>query len=177
MKTVRRIATCLIVAVLVVGCDANAPTEQSGDVIGSPAFSASQDWIRAQFWNDQTFYVDCLGEDVRFYGWVPYQWHIVTSASGVYNFHLMIRPVTPNRPGIYGETASGKLYIFKYGGVFTYSFHSGPNESYTWLDKETYVAENGDRLSMEVGYLYTINANGDLTVERWTPYQFSCKSN
>lgn len=178
MKILHIITPCLIAAVLVVGCDSNTPTEQPTDVIGSPAFSANQEWIRGELDPDNTIYVDCLGENVRFYGEAPfpYQWHRVTSASGVFNYHFQIRPATPNLPDFYGETASGKLYIYKYGGPINESFHSGPNESGTVIDKETYVAENKDRLLAEFGYHYTINANGDLTVDRVTPFNVVCRS-
>jgi hypothetical protein len=98
----------------------------------------------------------------------------VTSASGGYNYHYRISPSTPNIPPFYGETESGKLYVYKNGGPIHESFHSGPNESGTFVDKETLVAENGDRLLGEWGYHYTINANGDLTVDRFTPFAFSC---
>jgi len=175
MRILRIIAPCLIAAGLVVACDANTPTEQPIDV-GSRAFSASQEWIRDFMDPDNTVYVDCLEENVHFYGEAPfpYQWHRVASASGVFNYHLQIRPATPNLPDFYAETASGKLYIYKYGGPINESFHSGPNESGTFIDKETYVAENGDRLVGEFGYHYTINANGDLTVDRVTPAASTC---
>lgn len=175
MKILPIIVTCLVAAALVVGCDANTPTEQSYDAIGSPAFAADHNWIRDQFYVDNWVYVDCLGEEVHFHGPVPYQWHRVMSASGVYNYHYLILPATPNIPPFYGETASGTVYIYKNGGPINEAFHSGPNESGTALDKETFVAANGDRLLGEFGYHYTINANGDLTIDRFTPFAMTCR--
>ena len=99
----------------------------------------------------------------------------MTSASGNYTYNFQIRPATPNIPPFYGETESGKLYVYKNGGPIHESFHSGPNESGTFIDKETLVAENGDRLLAEFGYHYTINANGDLTVDRVTPFAVTCR--
>ena len=141
-----------------------------------PEFAATSDWTRSSFFFDfPGVFVACRGETMHFYGEVPYTWHQVTSPSGSYNYFFHILPETPSGPpytGV-GET-SGKVYLYKNGGPGNESFHLAAGEVHTYLDLETYVAENGDRLSVARTFHVTTNANGQLTVNRFEDSDWQC---
>jgi hypothetical protein len=119
-------------------------------------------------------FIDCLGENVRAFGEVPFQYHEVTSTSGNFSYHLQVRPATPNGPPFFiqGQT-SGKLFRYKNGLPANESFHLGPGEVFTFVTVETYVAEDGDRLVGKHHSHVTVNANGELTVS-WLKDSFEC---
>lgn len=168
----------LVGAVIVtIGCQDRAPTEVPDKLVETLRFQADQDWIREEIWIENTLFIACLGEDVRFFGLVPVQWHQVWSPSGNYSYHIQFRPVTPNTPVFTGETASGKIYLYKNGGPINDTFQSGPGEVRTFISNETYVAANGDRIIGGFTLHYTFNANGVLTVFKFTggPEEQTCK--
>jgi len=141
-----------------------------------PAFQATSNWTRASFFFDfPGLFVACRGENMHFYGEVPYQWHEVGTASGGYNFFFQLSPATPVSPPYYGvgET-SGKVYLYKHGGPGNESFHLAAGEVHTYLDREVYVAENGDRLTVDRTFHTTTNANGQLTVNKFEDTGFQC---
>ena len=158
---------------LVIACDREpaAPT-----AVAAPAFQAASDWTRGSFVFDfPGIFVACRGETMHFYGEVLYQMHQVTSASGVYNYFFQLSPQTPNNPPYYavGEI-SGKVYLYKNGGPLNESFHLAVGEVHTYLDRETYVAENGDRLNVAITFHVTTNANGQLTAEKFEDSGYQC---
>jgi hypothetical protein len=159
---------------LIGGCQDSAPTE-APSVKDVPTVSAAQSWERSSFFVDQVLFIDCLGENVRAFGEVLFQYHEVTSSSGNFSYHLQFRPATPNTPPFFiqGQT-SGKLFRYKNGLPANESFHLGPGEVYTFGTVETFVAEDGDRLVGKVNIHVTINANGELTVSRMEPESFRC---
>ncbi len=175
-------ARCLFVALCTTAflgacADTPAPTEIPDDAIAPMFDKASPDWTRMEIWVDNpAVYVDCLGENVHFYGWVPIQWHQVTSASGNYNYHFQYRPVTPKDPPFYAETESGTLYLYKNGGPINESFHEATVGSvYHFVDFETYVAvDSKDSFKNKFMVQVTVNANGDLTAEHGKPWEFVC---
>src|SRR5690348_2576812 len=82
----------------------------------TPNLSATETWTRVTFFNDHTFFVPCLGENVRFFGFVPFQYHYVQDAAGGFNYHIQYRPLTPNGPAFVAEgLTSGKVYQYQYG--------------------------------------------------------------
>ena len=170
------IPTLVLVSSIIgtIGCQDRAPTEVSDALVESPAFQADQDWIRDEIWIENTLFIECLGEEVRFFGLVPIQWHQVTSPSGNYNYHFQYRPVTPNTPLFTAETASGAIYLYKNGGPINEAFHLGPGEVRTFISNETYVAENGDKLKGGFTFHLTVNANGDLKVLKLVPAEWVC---
>lgn len=146
------------------------------DQVLRPEFAATSDWTRLSFLFDfPGVFVACRGETMHFYGEVPYQWHQVTSASGVYNYHFQLSPATPGSPPYYGvgET-SGTVYLYKNGGPLNESFHLAAGEVHTYLDREAYVAENGDRLIVNRTFHITTNANGQLTVNKFEDTGYQC---
>jgi hypothetical protein len=112
---------------------------------------------------------------MHFYGEVPYMMHEVTSGSGGYDYFFQLLPVTPNSPPYYavGET-SGEVFRNAFGFPINQSFHLAAGEVYTFLDHEAYVAANGDKLVLWVRVHLTINANGELVVERMDVFDFQC---
>jgi hypothetical protein len=154
-------------AFLIGGCQDSVPTEAPSVKAVPPTASAAQSWERSSFFVDNVFFVDCLGENVRAFGEVPFQYHEVTSSSGNFSYHFQLRPFTPNSPPflIQGQT-TGKLFRAKHGIPGNESFHLGPGEVFTFVINETYVAEDGDRLVGKLNLHLTVNANGELTVSR-----------
>ena len=159
---------------LVGSCQETVPTEErSVNVV--PSASATQSWERASFFVDQVVFIDCLGENVRAFGEVQFQYHEVTTSAGNFSYHFQLRPATPNVPAFFiqGQT-SGKLFRYKNGLPGNESFHLGPGEVSSFVTVETYVAEDGDRVVGKVRFHVTINANGELTVSRMEPESFRC---
>jgi hypothetical protein len=156
------------------GCQDPAPTEaRSVKVV--PTVSAAQSWERSSFLVDNVLFIDCLGENVRAFGEVLFQYHEVTTSSGNFSYHFQLRPATPNGPAFFiqGQT-SGKLFRYKNGLPANESFHLGPGEVFTFVTLETYVAEDGDRLVGSLRVHLTVNANGELTVSRLEDESFKC---
>jgi hypothetical protein len=154
-------------AFLIGGCQDPVPTEAPSVKGAPPTVSAAQTWERSSFFVDDVLFVDCLGENARVFGEVPFQYHEVTSSSGNFSYHFQLRPVTPNSPPfvVQGQT-SGKLFRAKHGIPGNESFHLGPGEVFTFVINEAYIAEDGDRLVGKLNLHTTVNANGELTVSR-----------
>jgi hypothetical protein len=161
------------------GEESTAPTSTTASALDGPAASA----VRAnQYWERSSFTVDgvrpaaCLGEDVRFFGEVPYQYHEVTSSSGNLQFIFFIRPYTPQSPRYYAQgVTSGTLYEYRKGGPIPQIVHVGPGAVQTMIDKEWYTAEDGSRIYVTVWLHMTVNANGDLVVFRAEPFSVECE--
>jgi hypothetical protein len=156
------------------GCRDPVPTEaRSVNVV--PSASATQSWERSSFFVDQVVFIDCLGENVRAFGEVQFQYHEVTTSSGNFSYHFQLRPATPNQtPFFIQGLSSGKLFRYKFGLPGNESFHLGPGEVASFVIVETYVAEDGDRVVGKVRFHVTVNANGELTVSRTEPESFRC---
>lgn len=119
----------------------------------------------------------CLGEDVRFYGPVTYQYHSVANSAGGFDYHLIYLPETPNDPPLVAEgQSSGKVFYFPDGHRINITFHMAAGEVETLIDeREIYTAkEDGSQLHLLNGFHVTVNANGDLTVDRGTPFSIEC---
>ena len=153
-------------AFLIGGCEDPAPTE-APSVKVVPTLSAAQSWERSSFFVDNVVFIECLGENVRAFGEVLFQYHEVTTSSGNFSYHFQFRPATPNTPPFFVQgLTSGKLFRYKNGLPANESFHLGPGEVFTFVTLEMYVAEDGDRLVGSFRVHLTVNANGELTVSR-----------
>jgi hypothetical protein len=140
-----------------------------------PTFSAAQGWERSSFSVDDVLFIDCLGENVRAFGQVLFQYHEVTTSSGNFSYHFQLRPATPSSPPFFIQgLSSGKLFRYKFGLPGNESFHLGPGEVASFVIVEMYVAEDGDRVVGKVRFHVTVNANGELTVSRTEPETFRC---
>jgi hypothetical protein len=162
-------------AFLAGGCQDPVSTEAPSVKAVSPTASAAQNWERSSFFVDNVIFIDCLGENVRAFGEVLFQYHEVTTSSGNFSYHFQLRPATPNTPPFFvqGQT-SGKLFRYKNGLPANESFHLGPGEVFTFVTLETYVAEDGDRLVGSLRVHLTVNANGELTVSRLEEGPLEC---
>jgi len=162
-------------ATLAGGCQDPVATEAPSVKAVSPTASAAQSWERSSFFVDQVVFIDCLGENVRAFGEVQFQYHEVTTSAGNFSYHFQLRPATPNGPAFFiqGQT-SGKLFRYKNGLPGNESFHLGPGEVSSFVTVETYVAEDGDRVVGKVRFHVTVNANGELTVSRDEDESFRC---
>lgn len=176
MNILRVIALCLIATALVLGCDRNTPTEQPTEAIAAPAFSAEQNWVSGVFHQNSYQYLRCPGEVMHLYGGVPWRYHQVTSNSGTYSYHFQLLGWAQGPPFYAEGTVSGKLFQFK-AGPYNESFSAGPGEVFHWVSREKYVADNGDWFQCQASYHITVNANGDLSVEKRDLVDCKCKIN
>lgn len=168
-----RLPSLSLLPLLLVACERQPAAP---DPALRPSFQATSDWTRASFFFDfPGVFVACRGETMHFFGEVPYQRHDVTSASGASSYFFQLSPETPNNPPYVavGES-SGKVYTYKNGGPGNESFHLAAGEVHTYLDRETYVAENGDKVIADRTFHITTNANGQLTVNKSEDNGFQC---
>ncbi len=139
-----------------------------------PGNGAVTQWERDSFQVDNPgLFIPCLGEEVRFFGEVPYKRHTVTSASGNTSYHFQLTPVTPNQPPFTGVgNVSGTVWHYQNGLPINESFHLGPGEVLNVQVRESYYTDNGDRLTSNIRIHFTTNAGGELVVSRefleWT---------
>lgn len=144
----------------------------------APSLSATGTWTRVTFFNDHTFFVPCLGENVRFYGYVPFQYHRVENAAGGFDYHIQYRPETPNSPPFVAEgLTSGTVYVYQNGHPVNVSAHAAAGSVLTVVDgNEVYIASDGSELLLSSSVHMTVNANGDLVVDRVEPMAFACSA-
>lgn len=142
--------------------------------ISQPHFAAAQSWERGSFTADNTVFVPCLGENVRFFGPVPFQFHTVRTPSGTFNSKFQLRPGAVSPPFFAHALTSGQVYEFANGGTYNETFHSAVGEVFRFKINETYIAEGGDRLEADAFVHVTVNANGEVAVEKIEPFAFTC---
>jgi hypothetical protein len=165
----------LVIAVLLTACRDPVSTRDISAELSPPLFAAQQDWVRSSFNVDQVVFVSCLGENVRFFGTVPFQYHTVLTPSGTFDTKFQLRPGAVSPPFFGQGLTSGTLYKFR-GGPYNETFHSAAGEVFRFKTKESYIAENGDRLEGDAFLHVTTNANGEVTVQRIEPFAFTCRS-
>ena len=167
----RRLALTLV-SLLLLACNREAVAPAT---VSAPRFAATSDWTRSSFFFEITVPVPCRGTLVRFHGEIPFMWHQVTTASGVYNYHYQIPPQTPFGPPYVGEEqGTGIVFLYKNGHPINESFHLAAGEIYQLNDRELYIAPNGDKLVAIFARHLTVNANGELVVDRMIPLGFEC---
>ena len=166
MKSITKLGAALLAAVTL----AVIPTRSA------PGNGANIQWERGSFYVDNPgLFIPCLGEDVRFFGEVPYKRHTVTSASENTSYHFQLVPMTPNQPPFTGVgNVSGTVWHYQNGLPINESFHLGPGEVLNVQVRESYYADNGDRLTSNVRIHFTTNANGELVVSREF-LEFTCR--
>ena len=178
MRTSTRLLTLAAVFVLA-GCRNDSvisPRSPTLLVTSAGLDAAVQDWERRTIFNDHTFFVPCLNENVRIYGYVSYQFHEVASPSGGYNFKIQYLPQNPGDPPFVAEgQTSGKVFYYNNGRPVNVSFHSAAGENQTVVVNEEYVAADKSKLIGDATFHYTVNANGDLTDLRDVAYSISCR--
>lgn len=141
----------------------------------APNFRATSTVTRASFFADNTLFIACLEEYVRFHGEVPYVQHQVARPSGDSLFTIQFVPVTPVTPPFVAEAqTSGTVYVYKNGQPINQVFVVGPGQVITIVDREVYVADNGDQLRLSFRQHLTVNANGEVTVDRSDAFEFEC---
>lgn len=166
--------TAMMLLVALAACD-RQPTGPDRTV--APAFSATTNWTRSSITYDfPGIWVGCRGETMHFFGEVFYQMHEVTTASGGYQYFFQLTPATPDDPPYYavGEQ-SGAVFVYRNGGPFNESFHLGPGETHTVIDDEVYLGDNHERLTVTRRSHLTVNANGELVVDRMEFSDYQCR--
>jgi hypothetical protein len=163
-------ATVLVIT----GCRDPVSTVGTSVELTQPVLTADQNWVRSSFDVDNTVFVPCLRENVRFFGPVPFQFHTVRTTSGTFNSKFQLRPGAVSPPFFGHALASGTLYEFANGGTYNETFHSAAGEVFRFKIHETYLSEGGDRLEASAFVHVTINANGDVTVQKIEPFAFTC---
>jgi len=132
-----------------------------------PGGGANQQWEHDSYYVDVNLFIPCLGEEVHFFGEVPYKRHTVVSASGNTSHHFQLLPVTPKGPPFTGVGVdSGTVWHYQNGLPINESFHLGQGEVLNVQVRENYFSEDGDRLTSIVRIHFTTNANGELVVSR-----------
>jgi hypothetical protein len=165
----------VVVAVLLTACRDPVSTRDIAAELSPPRFATQQDWVRSSFNVDQVVFVPCLGENVRFFGPVLFQYHTVLTASGTFNTKYQLRPGAVSPPFFAQGLTSGTLYTFR-GGPNNRTFHSAAGEVFRLKANESYIAENGDRLEADLFVHVTTNANGEVSVQKIEPIAFTCRS-
>lgn len=157
-------------AFVVASCD-STPVEPPGVEANAaaPLFKANQAWIESSFYADNLTYVPCLGEDLRFYGEVPYRWHRVWNASGGYSDVFILEPSTPKSEFLAEGMTSGIVWKAR-GATDPAIYRAGPGEVIHAILRENYISDSGPNFQATGDIHVTINANGDVTVDR--PFTF-----
>lgn len=165
----------LLLALIPACSDSPMTTEESLPASDVGVLTDVSEWERSSFWQDAHIYIPCLGETVNFLGEVLYAWHTVATPSGAFNINYEILPYTPNSPTFLAiGDVSGKVYEYAHGLAIHMTWHQMPGEVQTQTDREVYIAENGDRLLIRFNYHWTVDANGNLTVEKSTGFESEC---
>jgi hypothetical protein len=161
-------------AIAVVSCD-STPVEPLGvvDSAATPLFGANQVWVDDSFFADNLVYVECLGENIRFYGEVPYRWHRVFNSSGGYNDLFRLAPSTPQQPFLAEGMSSGVVWEAR-GSTDPGTYHAGPGEVIHASYNETYISPDGPTMKVYGGNHVTINANGEVTASRDSGFETEC---
>jgi hypothetical protein len=163
---------------MLAACQRDLPTAPANRelVVSAASFNgATQDWERRTIFNDHTFFIPCLNENARIYGYVSYQLHEVATPSGGYDFVIQYLPQTPKDPPfVLQGLTSGKVFYYAFGRPVIVSFHSGAGETQTQIVNEKYVAADGSTILGDARFHYTVNANGELAVSRDVGYALTC---
>jgi len=174
--SMRILALLVIFLFLIPACsDSPVTTEETALVPDVGPATDISEWERSSFWQDSHIYIPCLDETVNFVGEVLYAWHTVATPSGGFNINYEILPYTPGAPTFLAiGDVSGKVYEYANGLAIHMTWHQVPGDVQTQTDREVYIAENGDRLHVRFTYHWTIDANGNLTVEKSTGFASEC---
>jgi hypothetical protein len=161
-------------ALAVVSCDA-IPVEPPGvdESAANPQFAANQTWVTGSFDVENFFFAECLGEELRFYGEVPFKWHRVFNSSGGYNDLFIAVPASPNVPFMAEGLSSGIVWETR-GGADPETSHAGPGEVIRLTIAEAYISRDGINFTAYGGFHITINANGDVTASRDFVFEIRC---
>jgi hypothetical protein len=183
MRTMQRAWVTLASLTLAIsGCNRPAPTALTARSIDVPRASAADvaisTWTRSSFLVDGILPFPCAGEDFHVYGEVSFIEHDVANASGGSHFNFQIRPVTPSTPFSFTGLTTGRVYLSQNGLAINEESSAGPGDQLTFQDhdREVYVnvADNRDRLLISLIIHTTVNANGDLIVNRVEGADFQC---
>ena len=167
MKQLAKLGAALLAAVTL----AVIPTRSA------PGNGANTHWERGSFYVDNFgFFIPCLDETVLFSGNVLYKRHTVTTPSGNTSYKYQLLPQTPNiEPFIGIGELSGDVYYYQNGHPFNESFHLAAGETLSVHVRELYESDEGVRFEGIVTLHVTVNANGDLVVDRFAFDGFECK--
>ena len=161
-------------ALAVVSCDA-IPVEPPGvdESAANPLFAANQVWVTGSFVVENFLYVECLGEEIRFFGEVPFKWHRVFNSSGGYDDLFIFAPASANVPFNAEGLSSGIVWETR-GGADPATYHAGPGEVIHATIEETYISRAGTNFKVYGGFHVTINANGDVTSSKDFVFETQC---
>jgi hypothetical protein len=113
------------------------------------------------------FQTPCLDETLRIVADWQIRWREVSTPSGGYYYTFQYTPSTPVGGGYYvliGET-TGTIYYSQNGMPAHELIHVGPGEIYRFRSHERYVAEDGTHLTIDWHFVFTVNANGEVSVD------------
>ena len=168
----------VITALIAAACQERiaGPPESVLTPAGARLDGAVQDWQRVTFFNDHTFFVPCLNEDARIYGYVSYQLHEVATPSGGYDFKIQYLPQNPGDPPfVLQGLTTGRTFYYANGRPVNVSFHAAAGENQTVVVNEKYVAADGSTILGDATFHYTVNANGELVDLHSVNYHLTCE--
>jgi hypothetical protein len=170
----RKLALTLV-PLLLLACNREATAPGSGL---SPTFAATTTWTE-EVWVldvDVPFGVTtCVGEPWHVHGRAPYSVHEVSDGAGGYRYFVRFAPPARwEEPlSLTGLWTSRVWWLKNAEPELTIEFAIGPGQVYTSLYHEMYETADRQRLYSEGRYHFTMNANGELTVDR-TYDLFAC---
>jgi hypothetical protein len=138
-----------------------------------PPFKANQVWVESSFFADNVTPAPCLGEDLRFYGEVPYRWHRVWNSAGRYSDFLYLEPSTSQLPFLAEGMLSGIVWEAR-GATDPAMYRAGPGEVIHAIIRENYISNDGPNFRATGAEHLTINANGDVTVSGAFTFEIVC---
>jgi hypothetical protein len=120
---------------------------------------------------DNTLFIACANENIRFFGDVVFWNHFTETASGIVVIHTTLpgAPFTP--PFLAVGQSSGTVWAFERNTVTTTNvLRDGTGQVFHISDSETYVSDEGDVLKLRSTFHITVNPDHTLVIAHggWT---------
>jgi hypothetical protein len=120
---------------------------------------------------DNTLFIACANEDIRFFGDLVFWNHFTETASGIVAIHTTLpgAPFTP--PFLAVGQSSGTVWAFERNTVtITNVLRDGTGQVFHVSDPETYVSDEGDVLKLRSTFHLTVNPDHTLVIAHggWT---------
>jgi len=161
-----KLSAAALAVLVAVGCGDPPTTATTAD---SPSFTATHtEWVEVVDLAGLVVYVDCRGEDLEWSGTADVYYRATTNPSGNEVWQWKIDYATATPFAVLGLT-SGDVWTMV-GGEDTGGLIMKPQgTAYVehWQANERYVNQDGDKLHGRLQYSLTINAAGEVQVERY----------
>ena len=154
LRFIRELFALVVTAVLVAGVA----------FAKSPHGITHEEW--SFDWPDEGFYFSCLNDTLNGTIDVTTRSHVFETPSGV--VHVVEGFFGTGH--VYSQT-TGRTWTVRFAIPGTASMKVGKGQTVQWEDNENYIPDEpgGQHFFIRATYKLTVNANGDLVVERATP--------